>query len=292
MRVPDEVRKCVVYFARKVQGPDNSIVTAYVGTGFFVTYPAEVQGMSFSYLVTAKHVVKALEGHPYVVRANSKTGGVIEISGSNAAWISDDQDPLLDVAVIPWLSPPEVDFMGIPMGIFATEEVVRMHDIGVGSEIFFTGLFEAHPGADKNRPIVRMGNLAMFPQEIVKTKDWGNMEAYLVDIRSIGGLSGCPVFVRVPQREINGTWTPGAYHFFFLGLMHGHWDIAVGSMLDYSTDAMGKHSLLNMGVAIVVPSYKVAKVINRRDIAEGREQTNKRIREQNLPTTDEKETHP
>lgn len=34
----------------------------------------------------------------------------------------------------------------------------------------------------------------MFPDERILTDNYGDMEAYLVEARSIGGLSGSPVF--------------------------------------------------------------------------------------------------
>ena len=42
-------------------------------------------------------------------------------------------------------------------------------------------------------PILRMGNLAAYPQERVQVEGV-EMDAYLIEARSIGGLSGSPVF--------------------------------------------------------------------------------------------------
>ena len=47
-----------------------------------------------------------------------------------------------------------------------------------------------------NLPIVRLGAIAAMPGEYIKT-DWGCLRAYLIEARSIGGLSGSPVFIRV-----------------------------------------------------------------------------------------------
>ena len=64
-------------------------------------------------------------------------------------------------------------------------------------------------------------------KELIKTTDYGLTEAYLIEARSIGGLSGSPVFIPMPPfQQINGEVTQGSGSLFYLlGLMHGHFDI-------------------------------------------------------------------
>ena len=62
-----------------------------------------------------------------------------------------------------------------------------------------------------------MYNIAMIPDEPVTTS-LGDIKAYLVEARSIGGLSGSPAFVRETGAEGTGS-------FYLLGLMHGHWGV-------------------------------------------------------------------
>jgi len=42
------------------------------------------------------------------------------------------------------------------------------------------------------------GNIAAMPEELIEVRDFGMMQAYLVESRSLGGISGSPVFVHVP----------------------------------------------------------------------------------------------
>jgi hypothetical protein len=49
------------------------------------------------------------------------------------------------------------------------------------------GLFSEHQGAERNIPIVRVGNIAAMPEEPVLTTSWGAIDAYLIEARSIGG---------------------------------------------------------------------------------------------------------
>jgi hypothetical protein len=56
------------------------------------------------------------------------------------------------------------------------------------------GLFKSHYGEQRNIPIIRIGNIAALPEEPVQTHYCGPTDAYLVEVRSIAGLSGSPVF--------------------------------------------------------------------------------------------------
>ncbi len=78
------------------------------------------------------------------------------------------------------------------MSLFATDEIIKDQNIGLGDEVFITGLFGYVAGSQKNIPIVRVGNIAMMPDEKVPTEG-EPMEAYLIEARSMGGLSGSPV---------------------------------------------------------------------------------------------------
>jgi hypothetical protein len=103
------------------------------------------------------------------------------------------------------------------------------------------------------------------------------MDAYLIESRSIGGFSGAPVFVResVPLPAVtlpNGEQVdhPRAYgNFYLLGIMHGHWDLAEGSLNDALPDVKpGKG--VNMGIAIVTPAEKISETLAYDELADER----------------------
>jgi hypothetical protein len=91
---------------------------------------------------------------------------------------------ILDVE---WIHYPEM---------FATPEVIEREGIGIGDEIAIIGLFTRFSGKGRHFPIARIGNLAMLPTERIPVGGFAPMEAYLAEGRSIGGLSGSPVYVR------------------------------------------------------------------------------------------------
>jgi hypothetical protein len=136
--------------------------------------------------------------------------------------------------------------------MFLTDKIIEDKQIGTGDEVFITGLFAHAVGSDKNSPIVRMGNIAMMPSEPIRTSE-GLMDAYLIEARSIGGLSGSPAFVRA-------TTSLGPVPHYLLGLMHGHWDLPPGAKND-GGDVFDHLGAVNMGIAIVVPAKRVLETL-------------------------------
>lgn len=258
MRVPEEVRKCVVFVGLPITMPDGQSGMSLKGTGFLVLVPSQSDPKKgFIYLVTAKHVATKLEGKNFAARINTKDGQSRLVIGEEIRWWYHPTDQLVDVAIIPWVRIPEADFKLIPIRMFLSDDTIRSADIGSGDEVFITGLFAHLSGSNRNLPIVRFGNIAMIPDEPVPTRT-GMIEAYLIEARSIGGLSGSPAFVyKIAQ---------GRGKLYLLGLMHGHWDIPPENKNDFViTDSFGS---VNIGIAIVVPAKKILEVINQPELVE------------------------
>ena len=276
MRVPDEVRQCVVFIGLPVTIPDAQQGIRFQGTAFFVSVPSESeQGWNYVYLVTAKHVAMKLAGQTFVVRINTKNGKSAHVIGEGTQWWYHTTDESVDVALIPFLPPEEFEYKHIPSPMFLSDEMMRDKKIGTGDEVFVTGLFAHLTGAARNLPIVRMGNIAMMPGEPVPTKEFGDIEAYLIEARSIGGVSGSPVFVFKSNR------------YYLLGLMHGHWDIPPQSKNDAMRVDEDTYGQVNMGIAIVVPAKKILEVLNQSKLVEMRRVWDERGRKEKMPTPDE-----
>jgi hypothetical protein len=274
MRVPDEVRQCVVYLGLPATGRDGRESMRPKGSAFFVSLPSEtVDDRSHVYLVTAKHVATALQGRQFLARVNTKQGGSVFVHGEGVRWWFHPTDELADVAVLPWAPPDFVEHKRVSAAMFLTDEVIRSKGIGTGDEVFITGLFIHLAGSARNLPIVRMGNIAMMPDERVPTR-MGLIDAYLIEARSIGGLSGSPAFVRE-------TAPGGIGGFYLLGLMHGHWDIPSEERDDRvprpDEEAQAK---VNMGVAIVVPATKILEAVNHPALVEVRRTRDQELQKQ------------
>lgn len=267
MRVPDQIRNCVVFVGIPGEMPDPE----YRGTAFIVTVPG-TQNNSYAYLVTARHVAEHVMGKEFYIRVNRKIGTAVPMRGraDNPWWFHPTERKTVDAAVT--LFAPgrldELDVEHIPIAMFADEQRIAESRIGVGDEVFITGLFTKVTETTRNLPIVRMGNVAMIPGEKIPFGD-EYIDAYLIEARSIGGLSGSPVFVRETltlKQKVFGHDEPvpilhGGGRFFFFGSAIGHWDIPAGF-------TPTRAETVNMGIAPVVPAVKIKEIILQPELLE------------------------
>lgn len=288
MQIPDEIRKCVVFVCYK-SGEGLQLA----GTAFFVSVPLEITDLQVVYLITAKHVIEAVTkksiDQKVYLRMNLKQGQANFVESPIANWIFHPHETNVDVAILNWAPPQDVfDYRIIPHTMAATKEIMQKEEIGVGDDVFLTGLFANHYGMQRNLPIIRIGNIAAMPEEKVHTQDLGDIDAYLVEARSIGGLSGSPVFAYLgAMRRIGNNMQlgRGGPLFYWLGLMHGHFDLS-----KLETDNLVEDSLtnlrINMGIAIVVPVWKILEVMNQEAFMKAREAALQDARKKTSPTPD------
>lgn len=259
MRVPKSVRDCVVYIG--LPDPHNPDNVKYGGTAFMVSVPGERAGW-FTYLVTAKHSLEHIANRPYVIRANTKDGRSIVFDAKDTQWTV-HPDPTVDAAIMRFVVPDELslDWSSIPLSNFLTDRLIHDHRIGAGDEVVMTGLFTEVEGTAKNLPIVRMGNVALIPDEPIPFNN-ELIEAYLIEARSIGGLSGSPCFVSstklIPwpnkdpkDKTPNYCWVPGES--FFFGIVRGHWQVL-------PMRSLNEVEKVNMGISVVVPAKKIREI--------------------------------
>lgn len=291
MLIPDPIRKCVVFLLYR----DTNQNFKYAGTGFFVG--EEIELGSFIYLVTAKHVIvgikqKSIDAKVYI-RINDTKGGSKLVPSNVSDWNEHPTDSSVDASVLWWTPNEMFDFIFLVTKMAATTSVIKQNSIGIGDEVFIIGLFVSHIGKNRNIPIARVGNLAAMTEEKIDTRDFGSIEAYLIEARSIGGLSGSPVFVTVTGNRMGGElpkagdilFTTGTQH-YLLGLIHGHWDRSENAVDGVSQDIDGGQ--VNMGIAIVVPITKVLEIINQPKWVEIRNVALEAEKKKRSPTVDTK----
>jgi hypothetical protein len=121
----------------------------------------------------------------------------------------------------------------------------------------------------------------------------GSLEAYLIECRSLGGLSGSPAFVSLE----NILWVRGSsplggplrpilnYEYYWIGLVHGHWR---GDQAALDIPGNSDEERLNTGIAVVIPSSTIMEVINQPRLAGMRKEQAKTIR-RNTPVPDDQE---
>lgn len=262
MRIPDGLLKSVGFVSR-YDPEGEGIRIRFGGTAFIVGVLME-PNIGLAHIVTAKHVAEAIEPAEAVIAMNAKDGGPLFLRTGGQKWFyHPTEKDSVDVAVLPFGSNrfQDYDIEWIPETIFATDQRITDFHIGLGDEIVIIGLFTRFFGSTLLTPLVRTGNIAMMPKDRLPIRNFGEMEAYLAEGRSIGGLSGSPVFVRdtvnMPTQTAQGARANisglGAIH--LLGLMHGHWDLPVSFSTSEQAEAV------NMGVSIIVPAKKILETL-------------------------------
>lgn len=293
MRIPDDMRKCALYVMYEKKGS-----LKLGGTGFVVSVRAEkLVGESFLYVVTARHVIDKItresSDQALWLRFNSRDPSKSPVMAKTAFndWTLHQSDmPYVDIAVCRINADPSLEIVHFPLNESSTvnDNSIRKFNFGVGDDVFLTGLFARHAGKQRNIPIVRLGSIAAMPEEMVDTP-LGDMEAYLVETRSSGGLSGSPVFARVGPLSYDPTsGDVGIYAeptYYLLGMVHGHWKpnlqwFNLEESEDFDLEA------LNFGISIVVPATKIIETINDKDEMKKRRKLEEQMLKKSLPTMD------
>ena len=153
------------------------------------------------------------------------------------------------------------DVIALEAEFFATDSKIQEFGVGIGDEVTSVGLFTQRFGKKLNIPIVRAGIIAAMPEErLFDPKTGGEFHAYLIEARSIGGLSRSPVFAHVPAHRSRGfNERPNDGYSLAIGLIRGHWEIGVS--LDAAMDDFVNEGKMNSGIAMVTPIQEAAKVI-------------------------------
>jgi hypothetical protein len=272
MQIPGQVRNCVafVYF-----NPQGSGERKPIGTAFFLG----VDG--FLYCVTAKHLIDKVEqlssDRKLLLRMNMRSGGSDIIETNVADWRVHPIDETVDVAAL--YVDGLAEFAEAAFEHFEASEMLtdglrmKLND-RLGEEVFLTGMFFHHMGEHRMLPVIRTGVIAAErdPNELVWDDELkAKIDVYLIETRSIGGLSGSPVFfypgthrwLRKPDDSPPAFATeqhPAAY---WLGLIHGHWRQFAGETANIE---------MNSGMAMVVPAEKVIEVLKGDDFEKQRAQ--------------------
>jgi hypothetical protein len=151
-------------------------------------------------------------------------------------------------------------------------------------------------GKQRNIPIVRTGVIAAMPsQDEPFTRKGKQYHAYLAEMRSIGGLSGSPVFVYIDKTRLAKAKFPEGPDVVILclGLIRGHWDLERDLSSDISMPAaddvrlgLSKGENLNTGIAVVSLSHYILAILNNDEVKDMRKKTVELIEAQHEPTED------
>lgn len=278
-RIGDVCLGCVLCVYPSVPAAKNG--EGIGGTAFLVSVRMSKDSMHAQlYAVTNKHVIRGMNSRVIALRMNSKGAGAEILETSQASWFCDPDD---DLAVFPLdLSKNNCTGTVIPDRNFLSQSEIYAFEIGPGDETFTVGRFIGHDGKQKNFPIVRFGNIAMMPEEPIRTRE-GQQLAFLVEPRSLSGFSGSPVFTWLPieRRLIDPDHPPPGY---FRNV--GPWLLGVNcgrlTIPEFSRNILtGRkvRSEAHSAIEVVIPSWKLKSLFETDELVEKRKIAEKEVLE-------------
>jgi hypothetical protein len=254
--------KTVVFLGH---GEDKDFVP--FGTAFLIYYD------NYQYLVTAKHIANFLTDAPYSVKLNKAEGGAtyLHVDG-DITWFTHD-DETVDIALAPF----HWDFRAIGCDVkwIPLTDESNAQDIKAGDTTYTVGLFRFMGGTHRSLPVVHTGSIALIPNsERIPVQDWDipgdtnkrkMVEGYLVESTGLQGLSGSPVFTRLPiELELpigdgKSTWTILSMRdLAFLGVWQAAWDAQPDVIHGING---GARVTVPIGMGVVVPRAKIIEIL-------------------------------
>lgn len=241
------------------------------GSGFLVSVPsARHPHLSHILAVTNRHVVaKGQRFDPApVIRMNTIGGGVDVVPLTPEHWIEHPQGDDLSVAYLKAANLGGFKYETVPLDRFITDPTPPRDGQGpyydgtvwIGAPCILVGRFMNHEGRQQNTPAVRFGNVSMFPHEPIRNPETGFLqESFLVEVHSIGGFSGSPVFMVVGGAS---PWQGGLAR--LLGVDWGHIKTRLPVRLrgeDGHSERTPCYVEANSGQATVIPAWKLRELL-------------------------------
>jgi hypothetical protein len=237
----------------------------FIAAATVVSIPSSVTGAGdYYYVVTNEHVVRDFTELTIRFQGFHPTTGDSILHKCRFKKLDWTIDKDSDLAITPISFPTKFMHATIPIGMFVTEEKRTQHRIAYGDEVFLVGRLQLNGVyyTTWNTVLMRFGNISMLP-----TDDKAN---YIVELRSIGGHSGSPVFVYDTPFSFSGTRSASQkFGILFLGINRGH-------VVDYDAlvafDPIQKKQVehpkwivrTNMSLAYVIQGDKILRLLNHK----------------------------
>ncbi len=275
------------------------------GTCFFVGVWEETE--AFLYMVTARHLVRPAQfGNELLpidgivkVRVSRKTNTPLVFDTIRGEWEC-HPDRFVDVCVrlFDHRRYEDGELLLSALGISGESSIIpseaRWAQFGgkpaIGDEIFIPSLFPGHVGEKRNIPVVRFGHVAAQPVETIRAGS-PTVPAYLVETKSLGGVSGAPVFLHLQPYRMRqqpssdgkapegGNLVPYALIGMVLGSHSGRYATDFVSDED-AENIVAKDADFNAGLSVVLPIQHVVDVLHGNACKEARLATLESIKKQ------------
>ena len=256
---------------------DARLGTGMVGTGFLLGVPADLyKNWWHIYAVTAYHVLG--HGNNWVRRMTGKAPETHAMTTHDWFWDDESSDiaiahlgMLQEVRQYPELWVPsdwllKESEVGLVAQYGEGEGNYDVHGPGPGDTAYIVGHFALSRSVGESIVVVRTGIISSFPADLRVEWLGRDHQVILVEMRSIGGFSGAPVFASDLANFEHGGRSRVS-HGLGLGKILGV-DIGHRDREQTVRDTVTDHVLSfkeNTGLAMVAPAWKLAELLEDSD---------------------------
>lgn len=261
-RISNELPASVVYLyaseADAIAGaPDG-------GTGFLVALPAQQDRI---YVIANAHVIK---DSPFI-RVNPRDTS-LPFAIFRGKWKCHKKGDDVAACRITSLDLAVHDYQTINLATFVTPALKANLDIGLGEDLFMVGRFINHAGKERNFPTARFGTIASMDNEPIPNIETGYLQdAFLVEIRTIPGYSGSPVFVHIPKERLEREGVRANAEDIKLFKRYGYVEKVLGIEWCRTLDTVSQEYVssgtfdvhINTGLSAVIPAWKITELLTQ-----------------------------
>jgi hypothetical protein len=276
------LKKCAVQIGyRYTLGKYTKTIMA--GTGFIVQRSVHETRDSYPvYIVTAKHLIKNIQeaGYEIIYQLNRNSGQVYWGALSNVEWIfhSDDSVGIAIFSSALWVKAD--DHFAYALDTHIAESQDQEHGIKVGDPVFLAGILHLHHWRTTGLPIVRSGNIMATPDDVNTSMQLADVhekydpeltehlrpfhaikarDKYLIECRSVSGMTGAPVFMRQTSIE-------GVSRFSLVGMVQERFRIANEDYTDVTMADPLETEAVDSAIALVIPTSKILEVFEQHNL--------------------------
>lgn len=198
-RISSNLLDCALYLYQSKEDARNGESIGGSGFLFPLAYPDDCVKGIHVYAVTNNHLVCQNPSFP-VIRLRRRDGSVVVIDPRETGeeWTPHPNGDDLAVCLL-HLEASEEFRLSTPLWHFRPlPETPGQDEFGeiLGREAVMIGRFIGHDGKETNIPALRFGNVSALPVEPIEHQRFGiKQESFIVEMRSLSGFSGSPVFI-------------------------------------------------------------------------------------------------
>jgi hypothetical protein len=186
-----------------------------------------------------------------------------------------------NVAYLPWIRTDQF-VERTDLGLISGHPAYGVHGYGPGDDAYLLGCFVGYEGKARNIVTVRSGMIAALPDEPIRNPK-GDIfqESFLIEMRSLNGYSGSPVFAAISDTTHAGTARASqrraAHEPILLGVDWGHLhypspvlsnDPSMSAPSNQNTNEW--YVQMNTAMTGVVPAWKIQEILDMDELQETR----------------------